>query len=64
MTQIQISKCARYVSAIRNEKKRAYAIAWFNYRRGATVEPVGDGGLSVMGAQAVRLQIDAMLLAS
>jgi hypothetical protein len=60
MKQAQISLTARYVERIRNPRKRAYAIAWFNFRRGAALEPE-NGDCSYMAAQAVRMTIDQML---
>ena len=52
----QFRKAARYIDRIRNERKRAYAGAYWRYLRGFEHEPNSDG-LSVMAAQAVRLQL-------
>jgi len=46
-----------YVASIRNKAKRAYAVAYLAYRRGAALEP-DSGELSYMAAQAVRLRIN------
>lgn len=61
-TQHQISACCKYIRAIRNDAKRAYATAYFNWIRGTELEPDSSTfKLSAMGAQAVRLQIDEMM---
>lgn len=47
----------RYLGAIRNKPKQAYAIAYLKWMRGDGLEPERPAGLSVMGAQAVRLAL-------
>jgi len=61
MKQAQISAAARYVRAIPNPKKREYAAAYFNFRRGTIAEPEPPADLSYNAAQTVRMRIDEML---
>lgn len=56
-------EAAAYIRAIRNEDKRRYGqdqLAWLR-RGGAGSEPARPPGLSYMGAQAVRIQLSAIL---
>ena len=52
----------RYLNMIRNAKKRAYGFAYLNWMKGGAVgnSPDPPAGLSVMAAQAVRMELDAM----
>jgi hypothetical protein len=49
----------RYANRIRNAQKKAYALAWINYRfdNGPYVDRENYPPLSFMGEQAVRLKI-------
>jgi hypothetical protein len=48
---------ARYIRAIRNRVKRAYAVAYLAYRLGEGPEPADPRDLSYMAAQAVRMNL-------
>jgi hypothetical protein len=66
-TQAEISAMAaaarKYIKRMRNTRKQCYACAYFNYRRGFERHPNQDDyGLTFMGAQAVRHQIDAIFI--
>jgi len=55
-----MAEARRYVRAIRNDRKRRYAEAYLAYLQGG-VEPDREVyGLTVMGAQAVQLQLAAL----
>ena len=57
-----MKEAIHYIDRIKNEQKRKYAAAWFNYRRGFYGAPdFLDFGVSYMAAQGVRLQLDALL---
>ena len=51
----------KYIRRIHNAQKKQYAWLWYDYRMGVRDNPESPKGLSVMGAQAVRMQIDEML---
>lgn len=59
----KLAAANRYLNMIRNKAKRQYGFAYLNWLKGGAVghEPEHPG-LSVMGAQAVRMQLDAMKL--
>ena len=61
LTQKQISDCCKYIRAIRNDGKQAYATAYFTWRRGNGFEPTESFGIGAMARQAVRMQIDSHL---
>jgi hypothetical protein len=46
-----------YVTAIKHPAKKAYALQYLHFLRSGGAEPTRPPGLSVMGAQAVRLQL-------
>jgi hypothetical protein len=46
-----------YVRSINNAAKRAYATAYLTYLKYGGFEPTPPGGLSSMGAQAVRMRL-------
>lgn len=63
MTQIAMFRAAdRYVHRIRNQRKRAYAAAYWRFLRGVDPEPE-RGELSVMAAQAVRMELREIMRA-
>ena len=63
MTQAERSRktaeARKYIARIRNERKRAYATAYFNHLVGFSHEP-DEAGLSCMAAQGVRMQLAAI----
>lgn len=59
----KLAAANRYANLIRNKAKRTYAFAYIGWlRNGAEGLEPERGTLSVMGAQAVRMQIAAMKL--
>lgn len=59
---IKLRACEKYIRKIRNERKRAYAVAFLLYAngQGPAREP-SRGELSFMAAQAVRNEIYKIL---
>ncbi len=60
----KLAAANRYVNMIRNKNKRDYGFAYLAWLKGGAVgnEPERPAGLSVMGAQAVMIQLNAMKL--
>jgi hypothetical protein len=62
VTQQQHAECCRYIRAIRNSKKRRYAIDYYNWRRGQALQPdTANYQLGGMATQAVRMQISEFI---
>lgn len=52
---------SRYIQGIRNDRKKQYAIAYYRFKCGQRPAPhEKDFGLGYMGAQAVRMRINAI----
>ncbi len=58
----KLAAANRFVNMIRNAKKRAYGFAYLTWLKGGAIgdSPDPPAGLSVMAAQAVRMELDAM----
>lgn len=63
MTDATARALERYVRMLRNRTKKRYALDWIAYRLTDKPLPQSEWGLSVMAAQAVRMNIDAILKA-
>lgn len=51
----------RYILAIRNEAKAQYAASYYGFKTGLLEHSPERGDLSVMAAQAVRMNVDQLL---
>lgn len=56
-----IGEANKYISRIRNARKKEYAKQWLNYRLGKAEKPETNK-ISYMAAQAVRIEIDQMII--
>jgi hypothetical protein len=57
----KLAEIYKYTNGIRNKQKREYANAYVSYlRNGGYGNEPERGGLSCMGAQAVRIQLNSM----
>ena len=62
LSPMQIGRARAYVNKIRNERKRWYAAAVMSYMlRWTQTRPASPDGLSVMAAQAVRMELASII---
>lgn len=55
------TRAMRYAQRIRNKAKRQYAVDWLAHLDVGSADPPAHPNLSVMAAQAVRMQLYEML---